>query len=88
MRWPTRSGWTGGGLRLGQRPEVGGVLERGRDIPSVVVRDPKPLKDGKMDGVPTAAVTVTSRFARSSAATTSGAAQPLPAISGARETGH
>ena len=38
---------TGGGLRLGQRPVVGGVLERGRDIPSVVVKDPKPLKDGK-----------------------------------------
>ena len=39
----------GGGLQLGQRPEVGGAFERGRDIPSVVVRDPKPLKDGKME---------------------------------------
>ena len=34
---------------MGQRPEVGGVLERGRDIPSVVVRDAKPLKDGKKE---------------------------------------
>ena len=34
---------------MGQRPEVGGAFERGRDIPSVVVRDPKPLKDGKME---------------------------------------
>ena len=40
----------GRGLRLGDRQEVGGVLERGRNRPSVVVRDPKPEKHGEMEG--------------------------------------
>jgi len=78
----------GGGLQLGQRPEVGGAFERGRDIPSVVVRDPKPLKDGKWNGIPTAAVSVTSRSLAPAAATTSESAQPLPPSRSAREPGH
>ena len=40
----------GGGLRLGDRQEVGGVLERG--CHSGVVRDPKPVKHGEMDRGP------------------------------------
>jgi hypothetical protein len=61
-------------LRLGERQEVRGVLERGRNRPSVVVEAQSPKSTEKWNGVPTDAVSVTSRFARSSAAATSGSA--------------
>ena len=42
----------GGGLRLGGRQEVGGVLEPGRNSPADEVRGPKPVKDGEMQRGP------------------------------------
>ena len=42
----------GGRLRLGDRQEVGGVLERGRNTPAGEGRDPKPPKNGEMDRGP------------------------------------
>jgi len=42
----------GRGLRLGDRQEVGGVLERGRNRPSGVVRDPKAVEHEEMDRGP------------------------------------
>jgi len=39
-------------LRLGDRQEVGGVLERGRNSPSSVVRDPKPVEHREMERAP------------------------------------
>ena len=62
----------GRGLRLGDRQEVGGVLERGRNSPAVELETQSPYSTEKWSGVPTDAVSVTSRLARSSAATVSG----------------
>ena len=59
------------------------MLERGCNSPAVQSRDPKPESTEKWSGVPTDAVSATSRFARSSAAATSGSPKPLPAISAA-----
>jgi len=39
----------GRGLRLGDGQEAGGVLERGRNCPADVVREPKPPKNREMD---------------------------------------
>jgi hypothetical protein len=39
----------GGGLRLGERQEVGGVLERGGNRPSGKVRDPKAVEHREME---------------------------------------
>jgi len=39
-------------LRLGNRQEIGGVLERGRNRLSVVVRGPKPVEHGEMERGP------------------------------------
>ena len=42
----------GRGLRLGDRQEVRGVLERGRNSPSGMVRDPKSVEHGEMERRP------------------------------------
>ena len=42
----------GGGLRLDERQEVGGVLERNRNSPADVVRGPKQVKHGEMERGP------------------------------------
>ena len=39
----------GRGLRFGDRKEVGGVLERRRNSPNIVVIGPKPEKHGEME---------------------------------------
>ena len=42
----------GRGLRLGDRQEVGGMLERGRNSSAAEVRDPKPVEHGEMERSP------------------------------------
>ena len=42
----------GGGLRLGDRQEIRGLLERGRNSPAVQGRDPKPVKHKEMERGP------------------------------------
>ena len=42
----------GRGLLLGERQEVGGVLDPGRNNPAAEVRDPKPEQHGEMERAP------------------------------------